>query len=124
MSGYNIPIGSPLAAKVFGAAVFAGVQSAPGFMNLLSGGAPAIGDAAKKIKGQTSPDYPIVKVTDLSSTAGDTVSVDLFNIFQGKPTMGDKRIEGRGFNATTSTQTIQINRTRGMADTGGKMTLN
>lgn len=121
MAGVNIPIGSPLAAKVYGAAVFAGVQSAPGFMNLLSGAAPQLGAAASKLKGQTSPDYPIVKVTDLSSAAGDSVTVDLFNIFQGKPVMGDKRIEGRGMNATTSTQTIQINRSRGMSDTGGKM---
>ncbi|MGZ4968031.1 MAG: phage capsid family protein [Methylobacter sp.] len=122
MAAVSIPIGSALAAKVFGAAVFAGVQTAPGFMNLLSGAAPQIGNAASKLKGQTSPDYPIVKVTDLGSSAGDKVSVDLFNIFTGKPVMGDKRIEGRGMTATTSSQDIQINRSRGMADTGGKMT--
>jgi hypothetical protein len=124
MAGVNIPIGSPLAAKVFGAAVFAGVQTAPGFMNLLSGAAPQLGDAAKKLKGQTSADYPIVKVTDLKQSAGDKVSVDLFNIFQGKPVMGDRRLEGRGMNTTSSTQEVSINRSRGMADTGGKMTLN
>jgi N4-gp56 family major capsid protein len=122
MAGVNIPIGSPLAAKVFGAAVFAGVQTAPGFMNLLSGAAPQLGDAAKKLKGQTSADYPIVKVTDLKQSAGDKVSVDLFNIFQGKPVMGDRRLEGRGMNTTSSTQEVSINRSRGMADTGGKMT--
>ncbi|WP_084675396.1 N4-gp56 family major capsid protein [Methylomicrobium agile] len=122
MAGVNIPIGSPLAAKVFGAAVFAGVQTAPGFMNLLSGGAPQMGDAVKKLKGQTSADYPIVKVTDLKQSAGDRVSVDLFNIFQGKPIMGDRRLEGRGMNTTSSTQEVSINRSRGMADTGGKMT--
>lgn len=122
MAGVNIPIGSPLAAKVFGAAVFAGVQTTPGFMNLLSGAAPQLGDAAKKLKGQTSADYPIVKVTDLKQSAGDKVSVDLFNIFQGKPVMGDRRLEGRGMNTTSSTQDVSINRSRGMADTGGKMT--
>jgi N4-gp56 family major capsid protein len=122
MAGVNVPIGSPLAAKIFGAAVFAGVQTAPGFMNLLSGAAPQLGDAAKKLKGQTSADYPIVKVTDLKQSAGDKVSVDLFNIFQGKPVMGDRRLEGRGMNATSSTQEVSINRSRGMADTGGKMT--
>jgi N4-gp56 family major capsid protein len=122
MAAVNIPIGSPLAAKVFGAAVFAGVQTAPGFMNLLSGAAPQMGDAASKIKGQTSPDYPIVKVTDLKSTAGDRVTVDLFNIMSGKPIMGDKRLEGKGMNMTTSTQEVSVNRSRGMADTGGRMT--
>ena len=89
MSFLNIPIGHPLAAKVFGAAVFATVQTEPGFMNLLSGGAPDLSGAMSKIKGQTSPDYPIVKVTDLAKTAGESVSVDLFNIFTGKPIMGD-----------------------------------
>ena len=117
----NIPYGSPLAAKVFGAAVFAAVQNEPGFMNLLSGGAPAQGAAEAKMKGQTSPDYPIVKITDLSKAAGDSVSVDLFNIMNGKPVMGDKRIAGRGMSMTSSSMDVVINRSRGMADTGGKM---
>ena len=94
MAAINIPYGSPLAAKVFGAAVFAGVQVQTGFMNLLSGGAPDLSGAAAKMKGQTSEDYPVVKVTDLSKTAGDSVSVDLFNIFTGKPVVGDKRLTG------------------------------
>jgi len=121
MSGFNVPIGSALAAKYFSAAVFAGVQSSPGFMNLLRGDAPQMGDAASKLKGQTSPSYPIVQVTDLSQSAGDRISVDLFNIFTGKPVMGDRRIEGKGMNATTSSQDVWINRSRGMSDTGGKM---
>lgn len=122
MSGVNVPIGSPLAAKVYGAAVFAGVQTEPGFMNLLSGGAPDLSGAMAKQKGQTSPDYPIVKVTDLSKTAGQDVSVDLFNIFTGKPVMGDKRLAGRGMSTTTSSMDVRIDQSRGMADNGGKMT--
>lgn len=122
MSALNIPIGHPLAAKVFGAAVFAAVQSEPGFMNLLSGGAPDLSGAMSKVKGQTSPDYPIVKVTDLSKSAGDLVSVDLFNIFTGKPVMGDKRLAGRGMNTSSSSMDVYINQSRGMAENGGKMT--
>lgn len=122
MSAINIPVGHPLAAKVFGAAVFAGVQSEPGFMNLLSGGAPDLSGAAAKIKGQTSPDYPIVKVTDLNKSAGDNVSVDLFNIFTGKPVMNDKRLSGRGMSTTSSSFDVYISQSRGMADNGGRMT--
>lgn len=122
MSALNIPIGHPLAAKVFGAAVFAGVQTEPGFMNLLSGGAPDLSGALAKMKGQTSPDYPIVKVTDLSREAGQTVTVDLFNIFTGKPVMGDKRLAGRGMSTTSSTMEVSIDQSRGMAENGGKMT--
>lgn len=122
MSVLNIPIGSPLAAKVYGAAVFAAVQVEPGFMNLLSGGAPDLSGAMSKIKGQTSPDYPIVKITDLSKSAGDNVTVDLFNIFTGKPIMGDKRLAGRGMNTSSSTMEVRIDQSRGMAENGGKMT--
>lgn len=122
MSAINIPIGSALAAKVYGAAVFAGVQSEPGFMNLLSGGAPDLSGAMAKMKGQTSPDYPIVKVTDLSKSAGDTVSVDLFNIFTGKPVMGDKRLAGRGMNTSSSSMDVRVDQSRGMAENGGRMT--
>lgn len=122
MSALNIPIGHPLAAKVYGAAVFAAVQSEPGFMNLLSGGAPDLSSANAKIKGQTSPDYPIVKVTDLSKSSGDNVTVDLFNIFTGKPVMGDKRLAGRGMSTSSSTMEVRIDQSRGMAENGGKMT--
>jgi len=122
MSVLNIPIGHPLAAKVFGAAVFAAVQTEPGFMNLLSGGAPDLSGAMSKIKGQTSPDYPIVKVTDLAKSAGDTVSVDLFNIFTGKPVMSDRRLAGRGMNTSSSSMDVRIDQSRGMAENGGKVT--
>lgn len=121
MAAVSIPFGSPLAAKVFGAAVFAGVQSKQNFLNIMSGGAPQMGEAGAKQKGQTSKGAPVVKITDLSKTAGDAVSVDLFNIFTGKPVMGDQRIAGRGMSTTSSSQSIVINRTRGMSDTGGKM---
>lgn len=117
----GIPLGSPMAAKVFGAAVFAGVQSKQNFLNLMSGGSPDLSAAGAKIKGQTSRDYPVIKITDLSKVAGDTITVDLFNIFTGKPVMGDTRIAGRGMSTTSSTNSVAINRSRGMSDTGGKM---
>ena len=91
----NIPVGSALARKIYSVGLFTRVQHSPGFMNLISGEMPKEGSFASKTKGQTSPDYPIVKAGDLAKGAGDTVSIDLFNILQGKPVMGDKRIEGR-----------------------------
>lgn len=117
----TIPVGSKLARKVFGVGLFSRVQHAPGFMNLLAGEMPNQGTFAAKAKGQTSPDYPIVKTGDLAKGAGDTVTVDLFNILQGKPTMGDKRIAGRMMNLTSSSMEVQINQTRGGADSGGRM---
>lgn len=118
----SVPIGSPLARKLYSVGLFTRVQQAPGFMNLLSGEMPSDGSFAEKTKGQTSPDYPIVKTGDLAKGAGDTISVDLFNILQGKPVMGDKRIEGRMMPLTYSSMDVSINQIRGGADSGGRMT--
>ena len=118
----NIPVGSALARKIYSVGLFTRVQHAPGFMNLLAGEMPKEGSFAAKTKGQTSPDYPIVKAGDLTKGAGDTVSIDLFNILQGKPVMGDKRIEGRMMQLTYSSMDVKINQIRGGADSGGRMT--
>lgn len=117
----TIPVGSPLARKVYSVGLFTRVQSAPGFMNLISGEMPKEGSFAAKSKGQTSPDYPIVKTGDLAKGAGDTVSIDLFNILQGKPVMGDKRIAGHMMPLTYSSMDVKINQARGGADSGGRM---
>src|SRR3990167_7536898 len=105
----NIAYGSALARKVYGAALFAAVQIEPGFMNLLTGPAPKQAEAEAKLKGQTSAEYPIVRVTDLSKGAGASVSVDLFNNLVGKPTMADQRIVGRMMSLTYSSMDVQIN---------------
>ena len=118
----SIPIGSPLARKVYSVGLFTRVQHSPGFMNLISGEMPKEGSFASKAKGQTSPDYPVVKAGDLSKGAGDTISIDLFNILQGKPVMGDKRIEGRMMQLTYSSMDVRIDQVRGGADSGGRMT--
>lgn len=118
----NVPIGSPLARKVYSVGLFSRVQHSPGFMNLLAGEMPKEGSFAAKSKGQTSPDYPIVKAGDLTKGAGDAVSIDLFNILQGKPVMGDQRIEGRMMQLTYSSMDVRIDQTRGGADSGGRMT--
>jgi N4-gp56 family major capsid protein len=122
MGATQIPTGSALARKVFGIGLFAGVQQAPGFMNMMSGPMPQQGDAEAKLKGQTAPGMPIVKSTDLTKGAGDAVSVDLFNILTGKPVMGDKRLAGRLMSLSSSSMDIKINQYRGGADPGGRMT--
>ena len=118
----SVPIGSALARKVYSVGLFTRVQQSPGFMNLLAGEMPKEGSFAAKTKGQTSPDYPIVKAGDLAKGAGDTISIDLFNLLQGKPVMGDQRIEGRMMQLTYSSMDIRIDQVRGGADSGGRMT--
>lgn len=118
----QIATGSALARKVYSVGLFSRVQSAPGFMNLISGPMPAEASFAAKGKGQTSEDYPIVKAGDLAKGAGDSISIDLFNVLQGKPTMGDRKVQGRMMPLTNSSMDVKINQVRGGADSGGMMT--
>jgi N4-gp56 family major capsid protein len=121
MSQTTVPAGSPLARKLYSVALFAQTQKAPGFSKNLTGAAPKAGDAEAKLKAQTSPDLPIVRVTDLSKTAGDTISVDAFNVVGGKPLMGDTNAEGRGEKLSSSSMDVSIDlMTKGL-DVGGKM---
>lgn len=122
MSQTNVPVGSPLARKVFGAALFANTQRQPSLMNNLTGPAPKQSAAEAKLKGQTSPDMPLVRVTDLSKSQGDQVSVDLINQTGGKPIMGDKQAEGKGERLDMSSMDIRIDLATKVVDAGGKMT--
>jgi len=117
-----IPVGSPLARKLFSVAAFAATQRAPSFSKSLIGPAPSQADAEKKLRGQTSQDYPIVRVTDLSKSAGDTVSVDMYHIIGGKPVMGDKKLAGRMSELQFASMDVKINQIRKGVDPGGRMT--
>ena len=122
MAQTNIPVGSPLARKVYGAALFAQTQRQPSLMNNMTGNAPKQADAEAKLKGQTSPDMPLVRVTDLSKTQGDTVSVDLINATGGKPIMGDRQAEGKGERLDMSSMDVRIDLATKVVDAGGRMT--
>ena len=122
MAQTSIPAGHPLARKVFGAAVFAEVTRAKSFSNRLVAPAPKQASAERRLRMQTSPEFPFVRVTDLNKGMGDTVSVDLFNILQGKPIIGDQRISGLLMNLKSDSMDIKINQRRGGIDAGGRMT--
>lgn len=118
-----IPFGSPLAQKVFGAAVFAEMVQRNTFMSRMVGPAPSLADAANALqKTQTSANFPIVRINDLTTKAGDTVSVDLFNILQGFPVIGDAKLAGQMMALKGSTQDFRVNQMRGGFDPGGRMT--
>jgi len=118
----QVPVGSALARKIWGAYLFTATQRQPTLMKNLQGPAPSQADAEAKMKGQTSPDMPIVRVTDLSKTQGDAISLDLFNIIGGKPIMGDRMAEGKGEPLTFSSMDVKIDLTTKVVDAGGKMT--
>lgn len=118
----EVPIGSALARKLFSVATFAATQRMPSLRRNMTGPAPKQTDAERKLKGQTSPDYPFVRITDLSKTAGEQVSIDLFNILRGKPIMGDRKISGKMMSLNFSSMNINIDQYRGGVDPGGRMT--
>lgn len=117
----NVAVGSPLAKKLYSVAAFAETQRRPSMRKNLTGPAPKQGDAEKKLKGQTSPDYPIVQIRDLSVEAGDSATIDLFNIITGKPVMGDKKLAGRMMGLSFSSMDVKIDQYRAGVDTGGRM---
>lgn len=122
MAGTQVATGSDLAIKAYSAAVFAATQRKNTFTNRLTGPQPAQSDAESKLRNQTSPDYPIIRVMDLADMAGDRVTVDLFHTVGGKPIVGDRQAEGRGERLTTSSQEVKIDLLTKVVDAGGKMT--
>lgn len=90
MSGTQVASGGDLAVKLFSAAVFAQTQRKNTFTNRMTGSQPSQADAESKLRNQTSPDYPVIRVTDLTDTAGDRLTVDLFHTVGGKPIVGDR----------------------------------
>jgi N4-gp56 family major capsid protein len=122
MAATQIAAGSPLARKIYGAALFARVIQAPAFTRALIGEAPQQGDAEAKLKGQTASTMPIVRVTDLAKTQGDKVSVDLFDTILGQPIVGDRQAEGRGEKLVSSSMDVRIDLLTKVVDAGGKMT--
>lgn len=121
MAQTDVGIGSPIARKLYSVALFQACARKNTFRNRMTGPAPKQGEAEAKAKQQTSPAYPIVEVRDLTKTAGDTVSVDLFDVIVGKPVMGDDKLNGKMMNLTYSSMDVSVDQYRGGVDTGGRM---
>lgn len=115
--------GSPAANKIFNAALFTQATRANNFTNLMTDNAPKSVDTNKNNPSkQTQSGAPIVRVTDLAKSKGEEVTMDLYHELKGRPTMGDKKLAGRGESLTSSQFTAKINQGRHMLDSGGKMT--
>lgn len=119
----QIAPGSAAANKIFNAALFARVTRQNSFTNLLVDNAPKTIDSAKVDPSKQTPaGAPIVRVYDLAKSKGEEVTMDLFHDLGGLPTMGDRKLAGRGESLTQSQFTAKINQGRHMVDSGGKMT--
>jgi N4-gp56 family major capsid protein len=118
----SIPFGSPLAAKIYGAMLLADQQRGNNLTNSLIGPAPTQAEAERKLRGQTSPDMPVVRINDLREQSGDRVGVDIFGTLTGEPIVGDDDAEGSGAALSSASQEIRIDLRTKVADRGGKMT--
>lgn len=104
----------------FNAALFYEYAKGNSFTNLLTESAPQ-GMTKRNKQAQTSPHAPIVRLTDLTKAHMDTVEVDIYHKLTGIPTMGDKKIEGRGESLTSASMALTINQGRHNVDSGGRM---
>ncbi len=107
--------------KILNAALFSEYVRGTSFANMLTGKAPTqvVGKASQR---QTEAHAPIVRVTNLQKEAGDAVEVDVMHQLRGKPTMGDRKLEGRSESLTQANMEMKIDQTRHVVDTGGRMT--
>lgn len=118
----NIAKGSNQAAVIYGAALFAQMQKKAGTFRNMVGGKPSMAEVEGKIgKLQSDPGMPIVEITDLSKTAGETVKMDCVDIVTAKPIMGDRNAEGRGSPLTFSSMDCDIDQWTFPVSAGGRM---
>ncbi len=120
----HIPSGAAIVRHHESVALYAETTRMRSFGRLLRGPAPMQTAAERQSReaSRSSPGYPIQVVRDLESEPGDSVGVDLINILSGKPTMGDRKLEGRGEDISFASMEWKINQYRHMVNLGGKMT--
>lgn len=118
----NIPYGSEQAVRLQSAGLFAATQQRQTLINRISGPLPKQPDAEKSLRWQSDNAMPIVRCMDLTKTAGDEITIDLINPVGGKPTMGDRNIEGNGSSMTFDDMALRIDQARKAISAGGKMT--
>lgn len=117
----NVQSSNSLTNKLYNTALYLESSRIHTFTNLMTDGAPTMGTEGKKLKGQSSPGAPIIRINDLSEGAGDTVYYDLFHQLRQKPVMGDKKLAGKGASLKYASDSLVIDQGRTMVDSGGRM---
>ncbi len=122
MSTTSIPTTSGLAPRKWSEALFAMVGKQPTPVNSLSGPAPKMDKATRVLRRQSTTDMPIVRVNDLTQSAGDTVRVDCANVIKLRAIMGDENAEGKGAKLDFTYRDVRIDMATLPVSAGGKMT--
>lgn len=122
MSQTTVAKSAGIAVKNWSEALFAMAVRAPTPINTLAGPAPTIDKASATVRRQSTSSMPLVRVNDLTQTAGDTVRLDCVNIVKLRPIMGDQNAEGRGAPLKFTYMDISIDMATLPVSAGGKMT--
>lgn len=108
-----------MAQVVRNAALFSEATKVRNLSNMLTGPAPKGTKDVGKL--QTDAGAPIVRITDLEKAPGAEVTVDIVHKLAGRPTMGDRVMEGRTDSMSFAHDKININQGRHGVDDGGAM---
>lgn len=122
MSSTSIPNGSALSVKRWSEGLYAMAVKQPTQLNSLAGPMPTIDQASGILRKQSTDGMPIVRINDLSSTAGDKVEMDCAQVVKLRAIMGDRNAEGQGASLKFSQQEIRIDMATLPVSAGGKMT--
>ncbi|EHF6669274.1 N4-gp56 family major capsid protein [Salmonella enterica] len=109
--------------KLYQVALFTAANRNRSMVNILTEQqeAPKAVSPDKKSTKQTSAGAPVVRITDLQKERGEEVSFSIMHKLSKLPTMGDRRIEGRGEDLSRADFTLRIDQGRHLVDAGGRM---
>lgn len=121
MSNTVVSTNSPIAKKSWSETLSYMCGREPTPLKALTGPMPTEDEALRKHSQQTSNWMPIVRVDELTKTAGDRVLVDCAQISKFVAVMGDENAEGRGPDLNYSQQELVLNMATLPVSAGGKM---
>ena len=91
------------------------------FARMMSSGIEKTLNGNKKVKEQSDPESPCVRVTDLSTMHGDEVQVDIDHRLNGFPIMGNQDARGKEDELTESQYTVGLDVARYPLKVGSKL---
>lgn len=110
MSQTTISANSPQAARLIGVALFTQTQQQNTKLRMMAGPKPTMAEVGDKVsKQQSSSSMPLIEIYDLANTAGQSATVDCFNILSAQPIMGSKNAQGLGTPLSFSNMELGLN---------------
>ena len=121
VQAFNIPFNSVNAVRPWVAFVTTAVRHRPTGIARMKGKPQSLSDVNKEIRSNTSTDYPVIEVMDLTKRKGDSILFDQVNPTYGLPTMGNAYISGKGEAPTFSQGSARLDMTRYSINAGAYM---